>query len=65
MKGYRIVEKKTPIVGPLKDDYELFDLLDALKEEIVKYIWSVSDYEVFTTGVIIPKFRDLSPNNLF
>ena len=65
MKGYRTIEKKTPILGPLKDDYELFDLLHALKEEVIKYKWSISDYEVITRGETIPEFRDLSLNNLF
>ena len=65
MKGYRTVDKKSPILGPLKDNYELFDLLDALKEEIFKYEWSVSDYEFFMMGGFIPDIREISSNKLF
>lgn len=65
MKGYRTVEKITPISGPLKDNYELFDLLDALKEEIIKYEWSISDYEFFTIEEFIPDIRESSLDNVF
>lgn len=65
MKGYRTVQKITSIVGPLRDDYELYDLLDVLKEEVIKYEWSVSDFEFFTIGDSIPDIIERASNNLF
>lgn len=46
MRGYKTEKKITPIIGPLDGQYELFDLLDALKPEVLKYRWSVSDVEL-------------------
>ena len=38
MKGYQTISKLTPIKGPLKDDYELYDLLESLKVEVIKLL---------------------------
>ena len=46
MRGYRTQKKITAIIGPLEGQYELFDLLDALKSEVLRYRWSVSDVEL-------------------
>lgn len=46
MRGYRTEKKITSMVGPFEGQHELFDLLDALKPEVLKYRWSVSDVEL-------------------
>lgn len=47
MFGLRTISKITPIVGPLEDDYELFDVLDAIKPFVLNYRWSVSETDGF------------------
>jgi len=67
MRGYKTIRKITPGTGPRQGEYELFDLLDALKPEIVKYRWSVSDVEVMhlpSSNININELVDYLPHKV-